>query len=121
MPPCLLSKHCWFKPVYANSPTIVSTQRAFIVTVTGHLPEVLTAPVAYHAIVLRRSFRGPRVVRGCRDVATRSTPPEKTFSRLLIRVSKMRSCNEPSGCSEDRLVFDQGERELIRPSSGIRN
>ncbi|RRT33909.1 hypothetical protein B296_00030212 [Ensete ventricosum] len=31
----------------------------------------------------------------------------------------MRSCNEPSGCSEDRLVFDQGERELIRSSDDI--
>ncbi|RZR93244.1 hypothetical protein BHM03_00021704 [Ensete ventricosum] len=45
--------------------------------------EVLTAPVAYHVVVLRRSFCGPR------------------------------------GCNEDRLVFDQGERELIRPSDGL--
>ncbi|RRT83129.1 hypothetical protein B296_00004361 [Ensete ventricosum] len=65
------------------------------------------------------------VVRGRRDVAARSTfsvsfplSPEMTFSRLLIWVTKMRSCNELSGCSEDRLVFDQGECELIR-SSGV--
>ncbi|RWW58655.1 hypothetical protein BHE74_00034447 [Ensete ventricosum] len=139
------------------------------------VPEVLTAPIAYHAIVLHRSFRGPRGevrgvptaigegrsctpylcqfdrmmadppmlasgwaqsrrvghvvgpnVQGHRDVAARSTfvisfppPPEKTFSRLLIWVPKMRSCNEPSGCSEDMLVFDQGERELIRLSGGL--
>ncbi|RWW50392.1 hypothetical protein BHE74_00043356, partial [Ensete ventricosum] len=41
-------------------------------------------------------------------------PPKKTFSRFLIWVPKMRSCNEPSGYSEDRLVFDQGAQELIR-------
>ncbi|RRT63171.1 hypothetical protein B296_00006244 [Ensete ventricosum] len=51
------------------------------------VPEILTAPVAYHVVVLRHSFRGPhgqaqshRVghvvgpdVRGRRDVAARST------------------------------------------------
>ncbi|RRT76538.1 hypothetical protein B296_00015287 [Ensete ventricosum] len=30
-------------------------------------------------------------------------PSEKTFSRFLIRVLKMRSCAEPSGCSERKL------------------
>ncbi|RWW49510.1 hypothetical protein BHE74_00044429, partial [Ensete ventricosum] len=128
---------------------------------------VITALVAYHAVVLCRSLRGPRgevrgellatgerrpcppylcqvgrmtadspmlvlgraqsrrvshvvgsAVRGRRDMAAMSTfvisfpsppLPEKTFSRLLIWVPKMRSYNEPSGCSEDRLVFDQDE------------
>ncbi|RWV80015.1 hypothetical protein GW17_00058768, partial [Ensete ventricosum] len=57
---------------------------------------------------------GP-AVRGHEDVAARSTsvisfhPPKKIFLRLLIRVSKMRSCNEPSGRSEGRLVFDPDE------------
>ncbi|RRT67712.1 hypothetical protein B296_00028758 [Ensete ventricosum] len=60
---------------------------------------------------------GP-VVRGRGDVAARSIrhiifPPENTFSRFLIRVPpKMRSCNEPSGCSE---------HELIRPRRGSGN
>ncbi|RWW36631.1 hypothetical protein BHE74_00058333 [Ensete ventricosum] len=36
--------------------------------------------------------------------------PEKTFSRLLIRVLKMRSCNEPSGRSEGRLVSNPDEQ-----------
>ncbi|RWV81145.1 hypothetical protein GW17_00057462 [Ensete ventricosum] len=94
MPPCLLSKHCWFKPVYANSPTIVSTQRAFIVTVTGHLPEVLTAPVAYHAIVLRRSFRGPR---GARELIRLNTGSGTDLTeRELIRPSRG-SGDDPTG------------------------
>ncbi|RWV87378.1 hypothetical protein GW17_00050636 [Ensete ventricosum] len=45
--------------------------------------------------------------------------PEKTFSRLLIRVLKMRSGNEPSGRSEGRLVSNPDERELIRSSKGL--
>ncbi|RRT45935.1 hypothetical protein B296_00037983, partial [Ensete ventricosum] len=27
MPPCLLSGHCWFRPVCASPPTVVSAQR----------------------------------------------------------------------------------------------
>ncbi|RRT33344.1 hypothetical protein B296_00055499 [Ensete ventricosum] len=45
-------------------------------------------------------------------------PPQKTFSRFLIRVPNMRSCNEPSDGSEVRLVSDPNEHELIRPSRG---
>ncbi|RRT84629.1 hypothetical protein B296_00004695 [Ensete ventricosum] len=70
MPPCLLSKHCWFRPVCASSPAVISAQRAFIV-INGYgapVPEVLTTPVAYHVVVLRRSFRGP-----CGEV--RGVPP----------------------------------------------
>ncbi|RRT48150.1 hypothetical protein B296_00024925 [Ensete ventricosum] len=126
------------------------------------VPEVLTTPVAYHAIILRRSLCGPcDEARGvllatgehqscppypCRFDRTTVDPPmlvlgrlqsrrvghvvgpavrgrryvaAKTFSRLLIWVPKMRSCNEPSTCSEGRLVFDPDERELIRPSRGL--
>ncbi|RRT33786.1 hypothetical protein B296_00026685 [Ensete ventricosum] len=59
---------------------------------------------------------GP-AVRGCKDMAARptfviSSPPEKTFSRRLIWVPKKRSYNEPSGYSEDWLVFDQGEHRM---------
>ncbi|RZR95564.1 hypothetical protein BHM03_00024424, partial [Ensete ventricosum] len=39
--------------------------------------------------------------------------PEKTFSRFLIRLLKMRSYNEPSDGSEVRLVSDPNEHELI--------
>ncbi|RZR91092.1 hypothetical protein BHM03_00019138 [Ensete ventricosum] len=54
--------------------------------------------------------RGSQV--NIRHIISPPPPLEKTFSRLLIWVPKMRSCNEPSSCSEDRLVFDQGEREI---------
>ncbi|RRT63468.1 hypothetical protein B296_00005763 [Ensete ventricosum] len=38
-------------------------------------------------------------------------PSQKTFSRFLIRVPKMRSYNEPSDGSEVRLVSDPNEHE----------
>ncbi|RRT53823.1 hypothetical protein B296_00031583 [Ensete ventricosum] len=116
MTPCLLSKHCWFRPVCASSPAVVSVQswssgrgkgprvrlKRSVVRVVGlrsggnasarvdrwflqevqvesgpdvtpltvkgfysngygaSVPEVLTTPVAYHVVVLRRSFCGPR-------------------------------------------------------------
>ncbi|RRT40370.1 hypothetical protein B296_00035311 [Ensete ventricosum] len=41
------------------------------------------------------------------------SPPEKTLSRLLTRVPKMRSCNESSGCSEVSVVFDPNKYQLI--------
>ncbi|RRT35052.1 hypothetical protein B296_00042212, partial [Ensete ventricosum] len=47
-------------------------------------------------------------------------PSEKTL-RFLIRVPKMRSCNEPLDCSEVRLVSDPNEHELIRPCRGSRS
>ncbi|RWW54291.1 hypothetical protein BHE74_00039136 [Ensete ventricosum] len=54
----------------------------------------------------------------CQYLSYHFSPLEKTLSRLLTRVPKMRSCNELSGCSEVRVVFDLNEHELIRPSRG---
>ncbi|RWW37170.1 hypothetical protein BHE74_00057753, partial [Ensete ventricosum] len=105
MPSCLLSEYCWFRPVCASSPAVVSAQswssgrgkgprvwlgrlaarvvelrsggnvsalvgrwflqegqrcRGFYSNSYGEpVPEILTAPVAYHAIVLCRSLRSP--------------------------------------------------------------
>ncbi|RRT75502.1 hypothetical protein B296_00009488 [Ensete ventricosum] len=66
LPLCLLSKHCWFRPVCASSPAVVSTQSwssgrgkrapgAFIVMVMGHpylrslLHMLLTMPLYFVA------------------------------------------------------------------------
>ncbi|RZR98878.1 hypothetical protein BHM03_00028316 [Ensete ventricosum] len=53
-------------------------------------------------------------VRLARLIFAISFPPENTFSRFPIRVLKMRSCAEPSGCSEVKLRA--GARVMIRPS-----
>ncbi|RRT38695.1 hypothetical protein B296_00045170 [Ensete ventricosum] len=48
-------------------------------------------------------------------------PLEKTLSRLLTRVPKMRSCNELSGCSEHELIRpsrDSGNGLAERENSG---
>ncbi|RZS12595.1 hypothetical protein BHM03_00044064 [Ensete ventricosum] len=55
------------------------------------VPEVITAPIAYHAVILRRSFRGPRG-------AVHGVPPA---------TGEGRSCPPPPFlCQVDRMTTD---------------
>ncbi|RWV86821.1 hypothetical protein GW17_00051246 [Ensete ventricosum] len=114
LPPCLLGGHCWFRPVCASLPAIVSAQRWSSIgweepsgsgREVGYLrggvgscrvgrykasvPEVLTAPVAYHAVVLRRSLYGP-----CGKARS-----------VLPATGERRSC-PPYPCQVDRTTAD---------------
>ncbi|RRT65739.1 hypothetical protein B296_00001117 [Ensete ventricosum] len=117
LPPCLLGGHCWFRSVCASSPAVISAQRWSSVgweepsgpgREVGYLrggvgscrgfyskcfeasiPEVLTAHVAYHVVVLRCSLRGPCCE--ARDV--------------LPAIGERRSC-PPYPCQVDRTTAD---------------
>ncbi|RWW37164.1 hypothetical protein BHE74_00057758 [Ensete ventricosum] len=87
------------------------------------VPEVLTAPVAYHVVVLRRSFRGPRdEVRGVPPATGegRSCPP------YLCQVGRM-TADPPmlaSGQAQSRQVghvvgpYVRGRRDVANHDAG---
>ncbi|RRT77706.1 hypothetical protein B296_00003170 [Ensete ventricosum] len=66
-----MSRHCWFWPVCASSPAIVSSgdkvehgweEGAFGSGSAGwpsFVPEIFTASIAYHAVVLLHTVRSP--------------------------------------------------------------
>ncbi|RRT39834.1 hypothetical protein B296_00048886 [Ensete ventricosum] len=66
--------------------------------VSGRLPRVGSATLA------GQLSEGARMWQSGQYLSYHPPHPEKTFSRFPIRVLKMRSCAEPSVCSEVRLV-----------------
>ncbi|RWV77605.1 hypothetical protein GW17_00061541 [Ensete ventricosum] len=82
LPPCLLSKHCWFRPVCASSSAVVSTQSWSSGRGKGFssgrplVPTRRSGPYCACYLPCRRSFRGPRD-------EVRSVPPATGEGRSL--------------------------------------